>query len=90
GFAVGRLLRHADLKEIGHAAKPAGDNGSSDVAGLSNGHGFAELASPSSPEPGAAPQPVPPTQTAPPPPPAPPLQPPPPPPPGPPTTGGTF
>lgn len=90
GFAVGRLLRHADLKEIGHAAKPAGDNGSSDVAGLSNGYGFAELASPSSPEPGAAPQPVPPTQTAPPPPPAPPLQPPAPPPPGPPTTGGTF
>ena len=27
GFAVGRLLRHADLKEIGHAAQPADDRG---------------------------------------------------------------
>jgi hypothetical protein len=87
GFAVGRLLRHADLKEIGHAAKPAGDDGSSDVAGLSNGYGSAELASPSSPEPGAASQPVPPTQTAPPPP-AQPLLPPPP--PASPPSGGTF
>ena len=50
GFAVGRLLRHADLKEIGHAAKPVGDDGSSEaLAGLSNGYGSAELASPSSP-----------------------------------------
>ena len=91
GFAVGRLLRHADLKEIGHAAKPAGDSGSpGDLTGLANGFGSTELASPSSPEPGAASQPVPPTQTAPPPPPAQPLPPPPPAPPAPPTTGGTF
>ena len=80
GFAVGRLLRHADLKEIGHTAKPAGDDGSSE-AGLSNGYGSAELASPSSPEPGAAASSVPPPQ------PAQPAQPLPPPPP---TTGGTF
>lgn len=81
GFAVGRLLRHADLKEIGHAAKPAGDDGSSDVTGLTNGFGSAELASPSSPQPGAASQPV---QPAPPTQPGPPIQ------PAPPTTGGTF
>ena len=62
GFAVGRLLRHANLKEIGQAAKPAGDNGSSDVTGLSNGHSSAELAAPSSPEPAAASQPLQPGQ----------------------------
>ena len=59
GFAVGRLLRHADLKEIGHAAKPAGDDGSpDDLTGLANGHSAAELASPSSLEPAAASQPL--------------------------------
>jgi hypothetical protein len=58
GFAVGRLLRHADLKEIGQAAKPASDNGSSDLTGLANGHSAAELASPSSLEPAAVSQPL--------------------------------
>lgn len=56
GFLVGRLLRHADLKEIGQAVKP----GSSDAGtgnGLSNGH-TAELQS-SAPAPMARPAPAP-------------------------------
>ncbi len=53
GFLVGRLLRHADLKEIGQAAKPSpADTGTSN--GLGNGY-TAELQPSPAPDPQATP-----------------------------------
>jgi hypothetical protein len=51
GFAVGRLLRHADLKEVGQAAKPQSDTSNGSGNGLSNGY-----TSPSLPAPSAIPE----------------------------------
>lgn len=57
GFAVGRLLRHADLKEVGQAAKPQQDEPTGSSNGLSNGYTTPSLERPAVPA-SAAPAPA--------------------------------